>query len=103
MELGGLFASIIGDDTPKLPKLLVGDFSFVVKTSMVGPEVVVAIVDTPACIEVDINIDDLALKGVVQRVEGDLNGFSEDDFSTIRARYSGHLLDTARVGEGNVC
>ena len=94
-----IFTSSIGIDAASLAKLITCDFSIVVQTGHVGPQIIVLDVDSSTGIEVnvEVNVDggDVSINTVGVSIIDDLDSFSEVDFGAVTAGDSGHLLHTA--------
>ena len=74
------------------------DLTLVIEKGYLGIEVVVTIVTTPAGVEVDVHLGDLADHAVIG-VVGDLPNFRDVYLSAVGSSDQGHLLRAARVGE----
>jgi len=93
MESCSLFASIVGDDASSLAKLLRGDGTLIVKTRHVRPQIVVAVVNALASIEVNVDIHELGLEGFGTSIIHNLDCFRQVNLCAVRSAHCGHLLD----------
>jgi hypothetical protein len=85
----------VGDDATSLAPLIVLDLAFVKESTHISPKIIVAVVNTPACIEFDINEDDASFNRIGIAIVSDLKPLGGVNLGTVGASDGGHLLNTA--------
>jgi len=91
--IGRLTTVGVGDDASRLTKLLFGDVLLFVELGDVGPEVIVAVIDSLACIEINADIGELDIKVSIAGVVSDGEGFGQIDLGAVRSANGWHLFN----------
>jgi len=98
LMIGRLEAVGVGDDASCLSKLLSGDVLLIVKLGDVGPEVIVAVVDSSAGVEVDVDSGELGVEDGVFSVISDGDGFGQINLGAVRSANGWHLFNASTHG-----